>query len=283
MGQEVLAQHFPAGASQPTSVLVPSGSADEVRRAVAAVPGVQRVAEEGGDDTSTELSVVLGADPGSQAAFDEVQAVRDAARAVDDGTLVGGADAEALDAKQASVHDQWLVIPLILAVVLVVLLLLLRSVVAAVLLVLTVVATFAASLGASWYAFEHWFGFPALDLSVPLLSFLFLVALGVDYNIFLDHPGQGGGGTPRHHPGDLDRARGHRRRHHQRRHPAGRGLRRARRAAADHAHPDRGHRRRSASCWTPCWCAASWSPRWWPCWAAASGGREGCRAFATRE
>ena len=76
-------------------------------------------------------------------------------------------------------------IPLILAVVLVVLLLLLRSVVAAVLLVLTVVATFAASLGASWYAFEHWFGFPALDLSVPLLSFLFLVALGVDYNIFL--------------------------------------------------------------------------------------------------
>jgi RND superfamily putative drug exporter len=185
VGQEVLAQHFPAGASQPTSVLVPSGSADEVRRAVAAVPGVQRVVEAGGDDTSTELSVVLGADPGSQAAFDEVQAVRDAARAVDDATLVGGTDAEALDAKQASVHDQWLVIPLILAVVLVVLLLLLRSVVAAVLLVLTVVATFAASLGASWYAFEHWFGFPALDLSVPLLSFLFLVALGVDYNIFL--------------------------------------------------------------------------------------------------
>jgi len=65
------------------------------------------------------------------------------------------------------------------------LLLLLRSVVASIVLVLTVVATYVSSLGASWYAFTHWFGFPALDLSVPLLSFLFLVALGVDYNIFL--------------------------------------------------------------------------------------------------
>jgi RND superfamily putative drug exporter len=185
VGQEVLARHFPAGASQPTTVLVPAGGAAPVSRAVERVDGVQRVETSGGDGATTELSVVLGADPGSQAAFDDVRAVREAAHGADPAVLVGGADAEALDAREAAVHDQWLVIPLILAVVLVVLLLLLRSVVAAVLLVLTVVATFAASLGVSWYAFTHWFGFPALDLSVPLLSFLFLVALGVDYNIFL--------------------------------------------------------------------------------------------------
>ena len=81
VGQEVLARHFPAGASQPTSVLVPAGSAAAVCRAVGGVDGVQRVERAGGDDASTtELSVVLGADPGSQAAFDDVRAVRDAAQ-----------------------------------------------------------------------------------------------------------------------------------------------------------------------------------------------------------
>ncbi|GAB3793336.1 MMPL family transporter [Nocardioides ungokensis] len=184
-GQQVLADHFPAGASQPTTVLAPAASASAVRRAVAAVDGVQRVDRVGGSRETVELDLVLDADPGSSAAFDAVEAVRVAAHDADPATLVGGADAEALDARTAAQHDQRLVIPLILAVVLVVLLLLLRSVVAAVVLVLTVVATYAASMGASWWAFRHWWDFPALDLSVPLLSFLFLVALGVDYNIFL--------------------------------------------------------------------------------------------------
>lgn len=89
------------------------------------------------------------------------------------------------DGPAAATRDQRLVIPLVLAVVVVVLLLLLRSVVAAALLLLTVVASFAASLGASWFIFTHLFHFPALDVGVPLLAFLFLVALGVDYNIFL--------------------------------------------------------------------------------------------------
>ncbi|CUR55240.1 multidrug efflux system protein [metagenome] len=184
-GQEVLAQHFPAGASQPTSVITTPEAASEVTSAVEAVDGVQSVEKAGGSDVLAELSVVLRADPASDAAFAQVQAVREAARSVDPTALVGGSDAEGLDAQTAATRDQKVVIPLILAVVLVVLLLLLRSVVAAVLLVLTVVATYVASLGASWFAFSHWFGFPALDLSVPLLSFLFLVALGVDYNIFL--------------------------------------------------------------------------------------------------
>lgn len=184
-GQEVLAEHFPAGSSQPTVVVVPAGAADDVQAAVSEVDGVQRVEPAGEADGRAVLSVVLTADPASDAAFAVVEEIRDRAGAVDGDVLVGGPDAEALDAADAADRDQTLIVPLILVVVLLVLLVLLRSVVAAVVLVLTVVATYVASLGASWYAFTHWFDFPALDLSVPLLSFLFLVALGVDYNIFL--------------------------------------------------------------------------------------------------
>jgi RND superfamily putative drug exporter len=184
-GQEVLAEHFPAGSSQPTTVVVPTDDADQVADAVQQVEGVQSVEPSGEAEGTSVLSVVLTADPASERAFDVLREVRDRAWEIDGSVLVGGPDAEALDAADAADRDQRLIVPLILAVVLVVLLVLLRSVVAAVLLVLTVVATYAASLGASWFAFTHWFDFPALDLSVPLLSFLFLVALGVDYNIFL--------------------------------------------------------------------------------------------------
>ncbi|CAN5438213.1 MMPL family transporter [soil metagenome] len=184
-GQQVLAQHFPAGSSQPTTVIVPTGSASAVRRVVAGVDGVRSVEDAGRADGRAVLSVVLTAEPASDAAFDVVKQVRTAAGSIDSQVLVGGPDAEALDAADAARRDQLLIVPLILAVVLIVLLALLRSVVAAVVLVLTVVATYAASLGASWVAFRTLFDFPALDLSVPLLSFLFLVAVGVDYNVFL--------------------------------------------------------------------------------------------------
>lgn len=184
-GQETLAEHFPAGASQPTIVLAAADRADAVSEAVARTEGVQSVQPGGGDEELTSLSVVLTGGPGTPEAFDAVAAVRESAQGVDPDALVGGSDAESLDASDAAEHDLRLIVPLILAVVLLILLLLLRSVVAAVLLVATVVATYLASLGASWWAFEHWFGFPAMALGVPLLSFLFLVALGVDYNIFL--------------------------------------------------------------------------------------------------
>ena len=184
-GQEVLAQHFPAGSSQPTTVLVPEGSADDAREAVGSVDGVRTVEDGGSGEGYAVLTTVLSAEPGSDEAFAVVEAVRDAASGADPEALVGGPDAEALDASDAAARDQRLIFPMILGVVMLVLLVLLRSVVAAVVLVLTVVATYAASLGASWFAFTRWFDFPALDLSVPLLSFLFLVALGVDYNIFL--------------------------------------------------------------------------------------------------
>jgi RND superfamily putative drug exporter len=184
-GQEVLADHFPAGASQPTTILAPDAAVDDVRRTVADVDGVEQVDPGGAADGTSVLTAVLAAEPSSDEAFETVEAIRDAARGVAPEVLVGGPDSESLDSQTATDRDQALIIPMILGVVLLVLLVLLRSLVAAVVLVLTVVASFVASLGASWWAFTHWFGFPALDLSVPLLSFLFLVALGVDYNIFL--------------------------------------------------------------------------------------------------
>ncbi|MDO9352198.1 MAG: MMPL family transporter, partial [Solirubrobacteraceae bacterium] len=127
----------------------------------------------------------LEAEPGSDAAFATIRALRDELRSVPGQPQVGGQDASDLDEKTAAAGDRKLVVPLILVVVLGVLLLLLRSIVAAVLLALTNVLSWAAALGASTWAFDHVFGFPGVDLAVPLLSFLFLVALGVDYNIFL--------------------------------------------------------------------------------------------------
>jgi RND superfamily putative drug exporter len=185
VGQQVLGAHFAAGSSEPTAVLTTPERADAVRRAAASVPGVNSVRPGASDANVVELDAVLSAAPESAASSAVVEDLRAAVRQVDPDALVGGTDAQALDAKTAATRDQRVILPLILGIVMVVLLLLLRSAVAAVVLVLTVVATFVASLGAGWFAFSHWFGFPALDLGVPLLSFLFLVALGVDYNIFL--------------------------------------------------------------------------------------------------
>ncbi|WP_340539637.1 MMPL family transporter [Nocardioides sp. GXZ039] len=184
-GQEVLGEHFPAGFSQPTTIVADASAAGEIRDAVSELSDVRAV-EEGGDrEGRALLNVTLTTEPASGAAFDAITEIRDAATAVDPDALVGGSDAEALDADEAAARDRLLIIPLVLLVVLGVLLFLLRSVVAAVVLVATVVATYAAAMGAGWLVFEHLFGFPALDLTIPLLSFLFLVALGVDYNIFL--------------------------------------------------------------------------------------------------
>ena len=185
VGQQVLSEHFPAGFSEPSIVITTPARADAVASAAREVDGVTSVRKAAGTDQVVQLDAVLSTSPQTAASFATVEALRSAVHQADPDSLVGGADAQGLDARNAALHDQRVIIPLILVIVLLVLLLLLRSVVAAVVLVLTVVATFGASLGAGWFAFSHWFGFPALDLDVPLLSFLFLVALGVDYNIFL--------------------------------------------------------------------------------------------------
>lgn len=178
-----LAESFPAGTSSPTEVLT-RADAETVRTAVAGAPGVTsaRVADRA--DGITRIDVVLDARPGSSAARSAIGGLRDAVADFPD-THVGGEEAAGIDERDGAARDRKVVLPLILGVVLLALLLLLRSIVAPVLLVATVVGTYAASMGASWWLFTGPLGFDALDVQVPLFAFLFLVALGVDYNIFL--------------------------------------------------------------------------------------------------
>ncbi len=178
-----LAESFPSGTVDPTQVLT-RDDADAVLATVEQTDGVSgaRITQRG--NGITQIDAVLDADPGSDAAEDTVLALRDDLTSYDD-THVGGTEATTIDEREGAQRDRLVILPLILGLVLAALLLLLRSVVAPLLLVATVVATFAASLGVSWWVFTGVLGFDALDVGVPLLAFLFLVALGVDYNIFL--------------------------------------------------------------------------------------------------
>jgi RND superfamily putative drug exporter len=193
IGQEWIAEKFAAGSSVPTIVLSNNDKVEDVIAAASSVDGVASAevaktatGEIVGNENFTRLNVVLEGEAGSQEAYDSIVGLREAVRGVDGAEAkVGGQDAQQLDVKNGYSADQALVIPLILALVFIVLLLLLRSIVAPVLLLITVIASFFASMGAGWLLFQYVFGFPALDLSVFLFSFLFLVALGVDYNIFL--------------------------------------------------------------------------------------------------
>ena len=186
VGQQVLAEAFPAGSTSPTIVVAKAAQAEEVKALVENVDGVASVSIGESDGKITQLNVILDAEGQSEEAYAAIKLMRDEVdKATGADAKVGGLDAQALDVKDAYAHDQLVVIPLILILVFVVLVILLRSFVAPVLLLLTVVASFFASMGAGWLIFTSVLGFPALDLSVFLFSFLFLVALGVDYNIFL--------------------------------------------------------------------------------------------------
>ena len=183
VGTERIAESFPAGVAAPTQVLT-TAPGEEVVRRVEHLGGVAsaRISDEGGG--VTEVSVVLDADPGSEEARTTVGDLRAAVDGLGE-THVVGVEAEAIDEADGAARDRVVILPLILLVVLGALVVLLRAVVAPVVLVATVVATYAASMGASWWLFTGALGFDALDSGAPLLAFLFLVALGVDYNIFL--------------------------------------------------------------------------------------------------
>jgi RND superfamily putative drug exporter len=178
-----IAQSFPAGTTEPTLVLT-RADPGQVRDTAAQVEGVASARVTGSSGDLAEVDVVLDAPAGSDQAQHAVRDLRTAVASYPQ-TWVGGSEAEAMDADAGAARDQWLIIPVILVLVLVGLLLLLRSVVAPVLLVATVVGTYFAALGASWWISTGLFDFHAMDVSVPLFAFLFLVALGVDYNIFL--------------------------------------------------------------------------------------------------
>ncbi len=185
-GQEILADAFPAGATTPTTIIVNLGSETEAKAIAEKVAGVAEVTVGENNGEVVALSVVLDATAGSEEAYQSIRDLRtELANLSGANALVGGLDAEQLDVKTAYENDQLLVIPLILILVFLVLVLLLRSLLAPVLLLATVVGSFFAAMGASWLIFQNLLGLPALDLSVFLYAFLFLVALGVDYNIFL--------------------------------------------------------------------------------------------------
>lgn len=180
---ERFAASFPAGDLDPTTIIT-AAPVPEVTSAVQQVSGVTDIRPSGSADDLSRVDVVLEAEPGSTQARETVRELRDALEGFDR-TYVGGTEASALDEQDATSRDRWLIIPLILGLVVVALVFLLRSVVAPAILVATVVGTYLAALGASWWLFTGVFGFARLDVAVPLYAFLFLVALGVDYNIFL--------------------------------------------------------------------------------------------------
>jgi RND superfamily putative drug exporter len=185
-GQTVLDQHFPAGAGQPVQVFGNEASAAQLASALRAVPGITGVTAPVTQAGHAYLEATLTSAPDSQAAYTTIDRIRDAVHAVPGANaLVGGNTAINLDVQRAAAHDRDLIIPVVLAVVFVILALLLRALVAPVMLIATVVLSFAATLGVSALFFDHVFNFGGADTSFPLFVFVFLVALGIDYNIFL--------------------------------------------------------------------------------------------------
>ena len=199
-GGEALAEHFDAGQVEPIQVFVPQAAADDVIAAVEGVEGIASATVYTGVpgapgapsdappvvvDGLVRIDAVTQASAESQEASDAVADVRQAAHAVSEDAVVGGAAAQRLDTQETNARDLTVIVPAILLVILLVLILLLRSVVAPLLIVAANVLSFAATIGLGALAFNHLFGFPGTDASVPLYAFVFLVALGIDYSIFL--------------------------------------------------------------------------------------------------
>lgn len=184
-GQQVLGDHFPAGSGSPVYVIVPADSAAEAAALVRGEEGVQAVSDPVVAGSDALLVATLTDAPDSAAAESTVRAVRAGLHADVPGALVGGVTATALDTNDTSIRDRAVIIPIVLVVILLILMGLLRAVLAPLLLVASVVVSFAAAMGVSAVVFNHVFDFPGADPAVPLYGFVFLVALGIDYNIFL--------------------------------------------------------------------------------------------------
>lgn len=192
VGQQVSARYFPAGDGDPLVIVSNAAQGREVGHAVAADPGVVQASigvppgTAPVHDGKVLFEATTRAPADSAAAKATVERVRDAVHAVPGADAkVGGGSAALLDMENAQTHDNYLVIPLVLVVVLLVLSILLRALVAPLLLIGTVVLSLATALGVSALAFRHVFDYAGEDVAFPLFVFVFLVALGIDYNIFL--------------------------------------------------------------------------------------------------
>jgi RND superfamily putative drug exporter len=200
LGQQQLGQHFPAGSGSPAIIIGNAAEADAILAAAKTVPGIASIVPYTGQPPGTgqpvttpkvvdglvQFQATLDAASDSLAAERTVKALRAAVHAVlGADAKVGGFTAINYDTQQASKRDRQVIIPIVLVVIFFILALLLRALLAPFLLVLTVVLSFAATLGVCAVVFNHVFHFAGADTSFPLFAFVFLVALGVDYNIFL--------------------------------------------------------------------------------------------------
>ncbi|MGW7292170.1 MMPL family transporter [Streptomyces xiamenensis] len=191
--QAVLSEHFPGGSGNPAVVIAGADAVTEVARAAAATAGVDSatpVTAPGGEplvvDGRVRIDVTLADPADSRAAERTVERLREALGEVPGAdALVGGYTAQQYDTQATAASDRLLIVPVVLVIIVLVLLGLLRSLLMPVLLVATVALNFFATLGVSALVFQYLFGFSGTDASVPLYGFVFLVALGVDYNIFL--------------------------------------------------------------------------------------------------
>jgi putative drug exporter of the RND superfamily len=186
-GQHLLDKSFPSGTTALTNIVVPERSeVPAVRKAVAGVDGVEGVSGPVAEGQPGILvQAVLEPNPYSTEAFDLVEPIRDATHSASPGAVVGGPTAIEFDVRDAASWDSIVIPPIILLVVFLILIGLLRAVVAPLVLIGTVILSFLAALGVGYFTFDLIFGFPGSDPSLPLFAFVFLVALGVDYNIFL--------------------------------------------------------------------------------------------------
>jgi RND superfamily putative drug exporter len=191
VGQKLLLNHFPGGEGDPTKVILKNELIPAVSAKLESVEGVTAVAPEanaGGVIVKNGLSILnvtLSTAPDSRESRDRIPAIREAVKSVDKSIVVGGTTAVFFDTDVAARHDNRTVIPVVLLLITIILGLLLRSLVSAVLLLGTVVLSYFATLGVCALVFNHIFGFAGGDASFPLFAFIFLVALGIDYNIFL--------------------------------------------------------------------------------------------------
>jgi RND superfamily putative drug exporter len=199
IGLEKLGEHFPSGEGSPVEIVVPVEKIDATKVALSAIPKIANVIPLTEQDPVTRqptpqikivdgkalLYATLEVPADSKDAKDLIPSMRAAAKSVDEAILIGGQTAVGFDIDEASKRDNRVIIPTVLILIAVILGLLLRSILAAGLLLATVILSFAATLGVCALVFEHVFGFAGTDASFPLFAFVFLVALGIDYNIFL--------------------------------------------------------------------------------------------------
>ncbi|MEO8222533.1 MAG: MMPL family transporter [Specibacter sp.] len=196
-GQKALSVHFDGGSGSPVVIIADQGRKDQVLAAVESQQGITEAGFYTGngrpdpaaqpvvEDGRVLINATLQDQADSEAAEQVVVELREQLPAVDSTVLVGGVSAIALDTNVTAQSDLFKIVPLVLLVIFIVLMLLLRSIVAPLLLIGTVVLSYVATMGVSALVFNHVFGFPGADATVPLFGFVFLVALGVDYNIFL--------------------------------------------------------------------------------------------------